>query len=96
MKFKKFVISVFNFFVWPGFLFKKVIKGDKGFRYEDLGVFFLSFGLSCPVVSILFWIEFNLDFWLVFKIGLLSYLAIGLVALFIIKREFEESFFSNG
>lgn len=95
MEIKKKVVWILKLFVWPVYLFREMLMEDEsGLYYDRLVAIFLSFGLTNPITGAIIQADFRIKLFIVLKFVLIIHLVIGLMAHFIFKKEFGESFLS--
>lgn len=102
MKIKKFIVPILDFitersiffmklWIWPIFLSKEMSIED-GITYQRLSALFMGFGIVWPLIAVYLCLNLEVNLKGFIQIIVFGYLIIGLVAHFIFKREFGESF----
>jgi hypothetical protein len=91
MKNRKFVVMILKFLVWTIVLYQDSKEGDAGYCYDILSAIFLSIGTSSVMILFVFWLFGKATFDHLY-VSSVVYLLTGLVAHFVIKKEFGKSF----
>jgi hypothetical protein len=82
---------ILKFLVWPVVLYQDSKEENAGYCYDILSAIFLSIGASSVAILFVLWLLGKATFDHLY-VSSVAYLLTGLVAHFIFKKEFGESF----